>query len=260
MNAIKQLTAAIATAAMCLTVTATVSAQAIARSIVPNGGFEMLTKCPDELGQIERAKGWCYNFGVSPDLYATCAKNKDVSVPCNTDFCQNPSEGNNYAGIIVFSTQKIPKYENGYYYSEDFWIKLKSPLSKGTRYELLMDLRVTDSVFCEAIGYLIARFSAKPPKDFNWPIWYGKKGFMLKVPVTNVTAEGAWMQVSIEFEAERDAEYFQFGLIRPFFTKKEYERTAAFYAKNKKPNMIYILVDEIKLFEIVKIKNIFNKY
>ena len=197
-------------------------AQVVKNNLIPNGGFGLSSKCPNDLGQIEFATGWKTNASVSPDLYAACSLSEEITTPCNSDFCKNPSGGNNYVGLIVFSVLKN-KFLGRYSYGEDIWVKLKKPMKKGKKYELRMDLCVSDSVFCKYVSFMIARFSLSSPSELDWPLWYEKKGFMIKIPVVRVTPEEGWTQISIEFTAERDAAFFHFGLIRPFFTKREYK-------------------------------------
>lgn len=72
----------------------------MAQNLVPNPGFEILSECPDHLGQIDRAIGWAA-FQVTPDLFNVCSDNL-ATVPTNYFGSQWPAEGEGYAGLHCY--------------------------------------------------------------------------------------------------------------------------------------------------------------
>ena len=96
------------------------------QNLVPNGSFEDLDDCPDDLGQLERAKGWHNPSLASPDIFNIC-DDSAVGVPQNWQGTQPPQDGNGYAGIIS-------KTGNNQNYREYLQIQLKSKLEQGKSY------------------------------------------------------------------------------------------------------------------------------
>ena len=96
------------------------------QNLVPNGSFEDLDDCPNDLGQLEKAKGWHNPSLASPDIFNIC-NDSAVGVPQNWIGNQPPQDGNGYAGIIS-------KTGNNQNYREYVQIQLKSKLKQGKPY------------------------------------------------------------------------------------------------------------------------------
>ncbi len=95
-------------------------------NLVPNGGFEELTKKPKKLGDIANATGWVSPTGARADIF-TVGKSPDIDVPLNIYGKEEAKEGDSYAGIVGYSYgSKVPRT----YVST----KLSSPMKKGMTY------------------------------------------------------------------------------------------------------------------------------
>lgn len=111
-----------------------------AQNLVYNGGFEELTQCPDNPGQIEYAYPWYNPSGSDPDIFNLCATNPDIQVPnyYNGTY-QNSRTGVGMMGINVWHhiflvresiQQKIRKnLEN----NKTYCVSLYANLSNGSR-------------------------------------------------------------------------------------------------------------------------------
>lgn len=71
-------------------------------NLVPNGGFETLTTCPNSQGQLSYASPWM-PLANTPDLYNTCVTTGPCTVPQNWTGWQMPHSGNGYAGLAGFA-------------------------------------------------------------------------------------------------------------------------------------------------------------
>lgn len=98
------------------------------QNLIPNPGFDILTDCPDDYGQIHLAFPWI-SSGVSPDLYNRCSNSEDLKVPhagLDYDSYQEPISGEGYAGIFVYSLDPSP--------NELLGVPLTNPLKKNNLY------------------------------------------------------------------------------------------------------------------------------
>jgi hypothetical protein len=106
---------------------------------VPNPGFEIFDKCPDNYLITDRkflVPGWYIPTGSTPDYFNSCTR-KQVGVPQNyMGYCL-PKDGQAYAGIIVLfnppADSLAPAKEN---YREYIEAKLNSPLEKDQLYKV----------------------------------------------------------------------------------------------------------------------------
>ena len=69
-------------------------------NLVPNGGFEEYTNCPQITNQLYFAKPW-YNSSSSPDYFNECG-GPDVNVPNNLGGYQSAYDGQGYAGLSTY--------------------------------------------------------------------------------------------------------------------------------------------------------------
>jgi OOP family OmpA-OmpF porin len=138
-------------------------------NLVPNGGFEDLTRCPDlESGgaEIWIADPWnnIVNFGGGADIYNVCAQLQIITtdtffiynVPKNGVGFQHAHSGNGYAGFYAISDPET--YPDG---REFIQTPLNKPLSAGVRYEVKFHISLADK-FQYATGSLGVHFSNEP--------------------------------------------------------------------------------------------------
>ena len=132
-------------------------------NLVQNGSFEEMDKKPKRLGKIDAAAGWISPTGVRADVFVD-GKFEEIGVPMNVYGKESAKEGENYAGITVYSFgQKIPRS-----YAT---VKLNSPMKKGMKYcvEYYVSLAECSKY---AINSVSAKFSKKSyGTDTKLPIY-----------------------------------------------------------------------------------------
>jgi gliding motility-associated-like protein len=104
------------------------------QNLVPNPGFDKLTNCPFEVGQIAFAEPWATASNGTPDLYSNCTTITFFNVPFAgryIDSYQLPRSGAGFAGIGIYTNVN---FTNGN--SEYIETPLISPLQKGKTYYL----------------------------------------------------------------------------------------------------------------------------
>lgn len=77
-----------------------------AQNLVINGSFEEIVKKPKEPGQIHLAEPWVSGTQSAPDLYSRSAKSDLIRVPENAYGDEEPKDGDNYAGILIYSDRE----------------------------------------------------------------------------------------------------------------------------------------------------------
>ena len=108
-----------------------------AQNVVPNPGFEELTGCPVEDGELNNARPWINPTLASPDLYNICSNVEAASIPNNFNGMQEPHSGNSYAGIYTYSdfSPNIREYIQA---------QLLAPLKKNVLYRVSYFLSLGD--------------------------------------------------------------------------------------------------------------------
>ncbi len=74
-----------------------------ADNLVPNPSFEGTKGKLKNIKQINKATDWFSPTGLRADLFSAAKPDLPISVPDNKYGRENPSEGNNYAGITAYS-------------------------------------------------------------------------------------------------------------------------------------------------------------
>lgn len=96
-------------------------------NLVENGSFESTSGKVKKLGSIDLATGWVSPTGVRADLFVPGAKVPEIGSPDNFYGKETAKEGDNYAGIMVYSfNDKMPR--------SYVMAKLSTPLKKGMKY------------------------------------------------------------------------------------------------------------------------------
>jgi outer membrane protein OmpA-like peptidoglycan-associated protein len=110
-------------------------AQLSGENLLDNGSFETIDgKVPKKLDMIKSAKGWYSLTSFQADLFVAekSELNSNLSGSINSYGKEQPKEGNNYAGISVYSPAPDPKkakLPRNYIATN-----LSSPMKKGMRY------------------------------------------------------------------------------------------------------------------------------
>ncbi len=106
------------------------SIKLMGQNLIPNPGFDMLSNCPEEGGQIYLAVSWGAANNGTPDLFNECSQDHQLQVPnagTYIDSYQEQRSGTGYAGIVVYFNANLPGNE----YMET---ELTSPMKEGRQY------------------------------------------------------------------------------------------------------------------------------
>ena len=160
-----------------------------AQNLVPNGGFESYTACPDALKQLERAAPWCKANAGSPESFHDCGFKAAVE----------PFSGQGYAGAIFFDNSR-----SGVEYLQ---VELLDSLKEGVDYclsfQLLADKQ--NAVMINRIGMHLAREALKTP---NWePFIVFPQLYTKKV----ISETEMWTEVAGEFRAKGGERFLTLG-------------------------------------------------
>lgn len=115
-------------------------------NLVENGGFESNTGKAKKLGQIDMATGWKSPTGARADFFLKDSKMPEIGTT-NALGTEDPTEGENYAGIMAFSYQnKAPRTY--------LMAKLKTPMKEGSKYCISFKLSLAEAskYSCNQIG------------------------------------------------------------------------------------------------------------
>ena len=125
------------------------------QNILKNGGFEEVTVCPDNFGQIESATGWL-NLNYTPDLFTKCSKENKIHSPSNFFGTQIPADGANYAGIVAYHEQSPNEFVGA---------ELSEPLEKGKKYTVRFRVSLAEAYSNYACAGLGMLFVNEIPKE-----------------------------------------------------------------------------------------------
>lgn len=106
-----------------------------AQNLVPNPGFDILTECPFEQGQISFAAPWVSASSGSPDLFNECSNSQFIKVPNAgrwIDSHQIPRSGTGHAQILVYNNNNSASGSPGN--SEYIETPLSVPMQEGKMY------------------------------------------------------------------------------------------------------------------------------
>ncbi len=136
-----------------------------AQNLVPNPGFDILTDCPNEFGQIYLATPWVSVSQKSPALFNTCSEIDKLSPPTAGHSYygyQVQKSGEGYAGIFVYNDSNIigleymgtplkKRLEKGTLYYLEFYVSPDLNPNQNWIYTDAVGLSLTDSFYYESI-------------------------------------------------------------------------------------------------------------
>ncbi len=134
-------------------------ALAFGQNLIPNPGFDDLTDCPNEHGQISLAHPWVTATNGTPDVYNECSSTERISVPnagISNDSYQVQISGGGYAGIFVFENFSYPGISE--YIETPLTIELQTNVQYYIRFYASPDITLTDNnwIFTDAIGLALS--------------------------------------------------------------------------------------------------------
>lgn len=215
------------------------------QNLVPNGSFEEITSCPDDVAQLSKIKFFFNPNLGSPDLMASCALSPKVSVPKNGAGYQKPQNGLNYAHF-GFSHDLYLEYIS---------VPLNKALENSKLYQIHYYLSLADHspMATDKIGVL---FSINKPKYlFTSPIPDHPQVVSTPGLVFNDTTN--WTEVVDTFQAAGGEKYITIGQFFHLDSLKTYHFDngshlgALYYIDN-------VSLYELKLTPTVTIPNVFT--
>lgn len=214
----------------------------LSQNLVVNGGFENVTPCPSNQGQLDFASPW-YSARGTCDLYNTCATNPNFSVPNNQVGSQNARTGNGYSGFFAtqgyietreyLSAQLLNPLVAGKTYCLNFWVNLADKVDNG---DTIFDTAVND------IAAYVSTNSVSPnPSNFNHltftPQVVNPSGNILRDRVN-------WQNVTGSFVATGGENFITIG---SFSSQANQDTTWLDYWNSN--NWAYYYVDDVSLID-----------
>ncbi len=176
-----------------------------AQNLVPNPSFEDTLTCPDNIGQVYKAKEWS-SFRNTPDYFNACCNTEVVRVPDNDFGSQSAASGNAYCGLYTFLNN------NNKDIREIIGSQLLTPLVSGTKYYASIKVSLADS-FVEATDKIGISFSTIP---YDSAISMVSIDNRAKIYASSIIIDNKnWVTVSGTFIADSAYKYI---LIGNFFT------------------------------------------
>ncbi len=133
-----------------------------AQNLVPNGSFEIFTKCPGDYSQAPgefRIQDWFSANAGTPDHFNACS-NGEADVPHNWAGVSDPYEGAGYVGIYVWM-------DNMRSYREYLECKLTQPLIRDSVYEVEFHFKLSSYAHfsIDRIGLLLTDSAVSTKSD-----------------------------------------------------------------------------------------------
>jgi outer membrane protein OmpA-like peptidoglycan-associated protein len=215
------------------------------QQLIVNGGFEEVEECPNTLGEFY-ASGWYGTHGsrTTPDLFSTCADEKDYSNPRSYIINVVPIQGENYVGLVGYNPHD--------HYREYISTKLTAPLEKGETYEFSISLSQPKMAlyYINELGVVFTNDSAKPEElqmELIIPshITIKREKFL---DVNNV-----WSTLKMNYTAKGGERYLHLGcfLSDEQLLYRKYQDRVGFSKKTGYKDAYYI-IDEVSLLPRVE--------
>jgi len=214
------------------------------QNLVVNGGFETVSTCPNNQGQLNFANPW-YSARGTCDLYNTCATNANFLVPNNQVGTQTARTGNGYSGFFAtqgyFETREylsaplLNPLVAGKTYCLSFWVSLADDVDTGSG-DTIFDVAVND------IAAYISTNSVTPnPNNFNHLTFTPQ----IVNPSPNVLRDRVnWQNVTGSFVATGGEKYITIG---SFSSQANQDTTWLDYWNSN--NWAYYYVDDVSLID-----------
>ncbi|MCB9183997.1 MAG: gliding motility-associated C-terminal domain-containing protein [Flavobacteriales bacterium] len=212
-----------------------------AQELLPNGGFEQFSLCPDLMGQIDRAQGWIKpTLGSSDYLHACQPEPNSVGAPNNLFGFQDAHSGSGYAGIICFAgPDNVLTNDKHEYVSH----ALVAPLVPGRNYTVSYYVNLAD-ISRYALGDIGALFSVvQPHRDDEAAITTAPQITNSAAPI--ITDTDGWTRIQGCFVADSAYRYITIGNFRPGSSTTYLEVTPTWSGSS----LCYYFVDDVSVQE-----------
>ncbi len=215
------------------------------QNLVKNGGFELLTECPEGVSSLARNGVHLSSpTAGTTDIFSTCSSGK-VAVPRNFRGTQKALFGNAYAGLYLCSPNN---------YREYIQFSLDTTLEKGTYYNLrlFVSLAETSTVSTPSLNVLltdgpIALGTSKNLSKNRLLKHEGSKYSFQKLSWTGSYVNvDDWVEVKVRFKAKG----FERGIILGNFRNDQLtiKRKTNEY-RNGAKEFAYYYIDEVTLLK-----------
>lgn len=214
-------------------------------NLVNNGGFEQVTGKLKKGKSIALAKGWTSPTPDAADLYSRTLKEGEAAAPVNLKGNEAPAEGNNYAGVTMFSYGD--KSARTYIMTE-----LIGPLKAGVKYCVRFDVSLAD-LSKYAVNNIGAHVSKKPFsfEDKGKTILAETHVKNSKNKVFNATY--GWETVCAVFTANGGEKYLTIGNFSPTKETKN-EKVEKPKGNAQQIPVAYYYVDNVQVFQLDSIE------
>lgn len=179
-------------------------------NIASNGSFEAIKQKPTAPGLACKALGMSSANCTTVDLFSRSACNNYVKVPVNYMGVQDPSTGDNYAGIVAFygdETTTIHGTEPGYQnYTEYLQVELTQPLVAGQTYDVKLKVSLADMSAYAVSGLGVLFSKDKFHVDNNSYLFVEPDLVSMKIATNK-----EWSTIEGTYVAEGGEQYLVFG-------------------------------------------------
>ncbi|MEX1189746.1 MAG: gliding motility-associated C-terminal domain-containing protein [Bacteroidia bacterium] len=207
-----------------------------AQNLIPNGGFENFTACPNFASQLNLAAPWSNPNAGTPEYFNSCADlNSWVSVPAQpSGGYQNAHAGEAYAGVFTyrFDVQNMREY---------LQVPLNSVLEAGECYyfEMFVNMPNDHRYACDRVG---AYASVGPLSSA------GVSNFNIEPHIENpagaiLSDTSGWLRINGYFSAEGGEDHLTIGNFRP----DDQCQTALVNPTSWYTTSSYLLIDDVSL-------------
>ncbi len=190
-----------------------------AQEYVVNGGFETVTECPLEPGDLYLATGWRAVEGT-PDLLHACAETRVPGRDVLSNFAgyRKAVAGQGRAGLCVLYHNRSMSAKEGYQSTEALYTRLNQPLLLGRMYRVSFYVSRADSSSLAADSLYVVLSGQWPTRPTSLQTG---RGLVRGVWVDN--RDTTWQRVQVDVSPREPLAYLAIGLPRakiPFSTYK----------------------------------------
>lgn len=218
---------------------------------VVNGGFEDLTACPWEPGDLHLATGW-FPVEGTPDFLHTCAETRGPGRDVLGNFVgyRKAFSGQGRAGLYVLYHHPLLSAREGYRSTEALYTRLKQPLLPGHTYRVSCYVSRADSsqVAVDSLYVVLSRHGPTRPASLQTGSGLAKGLFV-------GPRDLAWHRVEVDVSPREPLAYLAIGLPRTKITLATYQRLIAEGLKGTRPlrgttSIGYYYLDQVSVREL----------
>lgn len=225
------------------------SIQVHAQNFVPNGSFEIYTKCPQgpsSYKQLGIAK-WYPPTGSTPDYFNTCSKK--MGVPLNKEGEQAARTGNGYVGIIAYDKHAE---EESIHLREYIQVKIDSALVKDELYCIKFYISLSDysnyAISSSLFGMYIGSDFPVEFKDIGDPL-----PFVPQIKMESeqfMSNDSDWVEISGIYKAKGNEQYITIGNFAGPKKNKVVKRNSPSGNPKFGSNYAYYYIDDVSIFRV----------